>query len=361
MSLIGIDARKIEDYGIGSYIRHLLEPPCPHELAVCLPPGQEAPHGHSTVPVAAGKYSLRELLAFRPLAKSLGADLFHFPHYVTPLGLPCPVVTTIHDVIHLLRPQDLPGPHAALYAKAMLGRALAVSRVVITGSERTRADLLDRFSVPPERIRVIPYGADERFRPGDGPDEATRTRVAPNLAEGRGYLLYAGAMAPRKNVPNLLRAFHRACDKGLDLDLVCVGERPGQYPEVAKVVYQHGYPERLHFPGRIALEDLAALYRGAVAVVAPSRYEGFGLPALEAMQSGAPVIASTGGAQPEVVGEAALLFEAEDIDGLTASLLRLDDAALLRELRAKGLERAAGFSWERSRQATFALYDEALG
>jgi len=333
---IGIDARKIADYGIGTYIRGLLgglEELSPEEEIVVFAPenGREKiPAAFEHVVVDAPHYSVKELLVIGQGIRRARLDLFHAPHYVTPLTR-VPTVVTIHDLIHLHQPQR--NPAAPLYARMMIGRAFANASRVLTVSEAVKRQLAARYGNA-EKIVVTPNGVDARFT-AEGP-----------RASGR-YVLFAGNDKPHKNLETVVEAIARV--EGLQLVLA-----GGDFSRFAS-------RERVVVSGFVADDELAALYRGAVAVVVPSREEGFGLPAAEAMACGAAVITSDAAALVEVTGDAALHVEALDVAAWADAIASIaGDESLRHELGARGRSRAAQFTWRACAEATLRTYREAL-
>ena len=321
---IGIDCRKIADFGIGTYIRGLLRALAElggHDYVAFGPPeiAGMLPRGVEQIVVEAPKYSVRELFK---IGRSTKLDLFHAPHYVVPF-LSVPFVVTIHDLIHLQHRN----PMARMYARAMIGRAVRRSRRVLTVSEAVRAQIGKTFGHE-EKVAVTPNGVDPVFTP-DGP-----------RAEGR-YFLFVGNDKPHKNVDQLVKAF----EKVSQAQLILAGGTFERFRDRAMVT------------GFVSSEELAALYRGAIALVLPSLVEGFGLPALEAMACGAPVITSNAPALIEITGDAGLHVDATSVDAMAAAMTRLmHDSALRASMIARGLERAAGFTWRRCAELTREIY-----
>ena len=367
---VALDARKIDDFGIGTYIQGLLEAlPAvgrPEALVVYLPPGRRP-----SVPcaaawggrarwrsVAARPYSVGELWQLALAARRDRADLYHAPHYVCPPFLPCPAVVTVHDLIHLRFPLRHRHPVAPLYARLMLRLAVRRGRRLITVSESTRRDLVERLGARPERIRVIPNGVGAPFEPADAPG-----RPDPTLA-GLGveppYFLFVGNPLPHKNVAGLLDAF-----AGLQPALgrlVLAGIPVAARAHVDGLCAARGLRDRVRALAPVSPATLAHLYQSACVVVCPSLWEGFGLAALEAMACGAPVLAANRGGLPEVVGDAGLLVDPTNVDALREGMYTLAVQEPLRAaLRARGLARARAFSWRHVAEATVAVYQEALG
>lgn len=338
---IAIDARKIADFGIGTYIRGLLrglaEIRGSEEYVVLAPrTAKGIPDGFEHVAVDAPHYSLRELLSVGRGARRGRADLLHAPHYVVPLTR-LPVVVTIHDLIHLhVRPRN---PLASLYARTMIGRAVRKSARILTVSAAVRGEVAAEFGCDPARIEVTPNGVDDRFR-ADGP----------NPAPGR-YFLYAGNDKPHKNLDRLVEALRRVRAALPDLSLILAGGTFERFQAQAGVIT----------PGFVSDQELASLYRNALAVVQPSIEEGFGLPAAEAMASGTAVITSKAPALVEVTADAALHAEATSIEEIAAAMRSVATEGSLRlALARRGVERARALTWKRCAEVTRAVYFDVL-
>jgi glycosyltransferase involved in cell wall biosynthesis len=231
------------------------------------------------------------------------------------------------------------------------------ARRIITVSEFSRRDLSDAYDVPLERITAIPNGVNTAFRPL--PD--ARQLAAERLGLSEGYVLFVGALAPRKNVVALLEAFGRVARLGGVHQLVLAGADRGSGAATRRRAEELGLSGRIRLLGHVAEADLPALYGAAHAVCVPSLYEGFGLPALEAMACGTPVIASKTTGLGEAVGDAALTFDPRAVEEIADALERVLGDPLLRErLVESGRERAAAFTWRRSAEATAQVYREAL-
>lgn len=293
-------------------------------------------------------------------------DVFHCPHWQLPpkeLTGRLPRVFTVYDLIPLVRPDFVDSSFPAVFERLL--NSIDVHRDwVLCISEFTRLQFCERTGMSPERVMVTPLAADRVFRPIKDHDVIAATRARYQVPEGE-YLLCLAAPQPRKNLAHLIRSFFRLLDEQHlpDTYLVLAGSK-GQgwmYDEIfaaAESSAQHR--SRLIFTGYVADEDLPALYSGAAAFVFPSLYEGFGLPALEAMVCGTPVITSNTTSLPEVVGDAALLVDPADPDQLRDAMATvLADPSLREELRRKGLERASQFSWKRCADLTAGMYATA--
>ena len=295
-------------------------------------------------------------------------NVFHCPH----LGLPpkdltgdLPRVITIYDLIPLVRPEFV-STYQSTTLRALLDGIEVERDWVICISEFTRMEFCDTTGMSPNRAMVVPLAAAHFFRPVTDPDVIAATRSRYQVPEGE-YLLCLAAPQPRKNLTRLIRSFFRLLDEQRlpDTYLVLAGSREQgwMYDEIlAAAESSSKHRSRLIFAGYVAEEDLPALYSGAVAFVFPSLYEGFGLPALEAMACGTPVITSNTTSLPEVVGDAALLVNPTDADMLSEAMSTiLSDRSLREELRRKGLVRAAEFSWKRCADQTAQAYHVAAG
>jgi glycosyltransferase involved in cell wall biosynthesis len=364
---VGIDARKLFDGGIGTYIRGLLgalaaRPPAQELVALMAPEhlGRIAwpAGGVREVPVRARKYGLWEHVVVPRAARRAGVTLLHAPHYTLPLGWGGPAVVTIHDLIHLRFPGYHP-PGAALYARVMAGAAVLRSRAVIVDSTHTRNDVIDLLGAPAERVHIVPLGVSAGLRPPPG-ERVLAWRSARGLPAD--YLLYVGARKRHKNLALLLEAL-ATLPSARRPPLVLSGEAWDGDDALARLASRLGVTSRIHFAGAVRDEEsLACLYAGAALYVQPSLGEGFGLPPLEAMACGTPVLCSDAGALPETVGDAARQLPPDDAASWGQAVVDLlDDTVLRSELVRRGLERARQFTWERTAERTAAIYQAAAG
>jgi glycosyltransferase involved in cell wall biosynthesis len=369
---IAIDARKWRDYGIGTYVRNVVRhlARLDHETTYFLfcDRSDEATLrdlAENFVPVVDNSpgYGLREHVSIPLGLRRLGVDLFHSPHYVLPLFCRTPAVVTVHDCIHLLFPQYLPNRAALYYARWMMGSAIRRSQVVLTVSEASRRDILRFYpSADPDRIQVVPNAIDAALLEDPGPEETERVRERYQI-RGR-FLLFAGNIKPHKNLERLIAAFSLLKQRPGhdDLKLFIIGDEVGRYGSLRRRIETAGVRHDVRFFGFVPERTLAALYRMASVFAFPSLYEGFGLPPLEAMACGTPVVTSRISSLPEVVGDAAVLIDPYDTEDIAHGLERaLDDDELRQTLVARGLERARQFSWERSVRAIHAAYLKVLG
>ena len=291
------------------------------------------------------------------------ADVLHVPYFAPPLASAVPVVASVLDIIPLRLPEYRGGAAVRAYMR-LVARAASRARQVIAISEFSRADIIRYLGCAPARVAAIPLAAGEQYRPLDP------ARAAAFAAERYGlrgpFVYYVGGLDARKNVPMLLRAWAALRQAGgppasLALAGRALGGDPRLFPDIDALIAELGIGRsvaRLDVPHA----DNPWLYSAATAFAFPSRYEGFGLPPLEAMACGTPVVASHASSLPEVVGDAALLAAPGDLPAWVAALWRLlADPALRAELRQRGLARAAEFGYDRAARATLEIYARARG
>jgi len=366
---IGIDARKLHDFGIGTYIRNLLRQLARLDreteyVVLCRPDDREglASLGENfrTVSETSGNYSVSEQLRIPLALKREKIALFHAPHYVLPPLVPCRSVVTIHDCIHLMFPQYLPNRFALAYARTSITLAARRATRVMTVSESSKRDILRFVDVKPDKIDVIYNAFDERF--GVEPREEDVVRVRERYQLHDEFVLYAGNVKPHKNLERLIEAFDLVRKRGLDhLKLVLIGDEISKYAGLRRAVHQHQLHKYVRFLGYLPEETLAVMYRLAGVFVFPSLYEGFGLPPLEAMASGTPVVTSNISSLPEVAGDAAVLVDPHFPQAIADGIYTvLTDESVRRTLRQKGLARAAQFSWEQSVRRVLGIYRDAI-
>jgi glycosyltransferase involved in cell wall biosynthesis len=370
MARIVLDARKLHDFGIGTYIRNLVT-----ELAAIDDSSQYVlltRAGDTGTAAAAGANFVARVEASRPY--SIGeqwhvpravarerADLLHEPHYVLPLLARCRTIVTIHDCIHLRFPEYLPSRAAFFYAHTMIRLATRKADRVLTVSNASKQDILHYTGVPEEKITVIHNGLDARF--AAVPDAESVERVRQRFQLTHPFVLYVGNIKPHKNVQRLIAAFAAMREDGPDeLKLVVVGDETSRHPGLRQAVHRHRLDKYVRFFGFQPAATLVVFYRLARAFVFPSLYEGFGLPPLEAMANETPVVTSNVSALAEMAGGAAVLVDPYDVASIADGMRRaVADEALRRDLIARGRARAAEFSWRRAATATHAVYRDVLG
>lgn len=370
MKRIVLDARTATPHypGIGRYVRSLagaLAPQLgPDERLTLLIDPRHPLHieGVETLALAATPFSPSQQWQLPPLLA--GADVYHSPYYLMPYRPGTATLLTVYDVIPLRHP-EFSSSRSRLLFRLTTRLALRAAGCVVAITETARQDFIRQFGLPPDRITAIPLAADPSFRPQPGASVAA-VREKYGLRED--YVLYLGSNKPHKNLTGLVRAWCEQPKAGganrqrLDaLTLVIAGAWDERYPEPKRIAEKAGETS-IRWLGRVDDADLPALYTGASLFVFPSFFEGFGLPVLEAMACGTPVVCSRVSALPEVAGDAAVLFEPGDNETLRRALQRaIADAGLRHELRERGFARAAAFSWIDTAARTLALYRTLYG
>jgi glycosyltransferase involved in cell wall biosynthesis len=282
-------------------------------------------------------------------------DVFHATEHLLPPLKRAGSVFTVHDLIFLHFP-EYHLPINRWYLTLMLPRFLLGADALIAVSENTKRDVVELMHIPPEKISVIYEGVSPAFRPFE--NSAERERVREKYKLPNRYLLSLGTIEPRKNLVTLLDAYHLLLARGQTVPhLVLAGRKGWLFGPVLARVRELGLDERVHFTGWIDEQDAPAIMSAAAAFVYPSLYEGFGLPPLEAMACGTPVICSNASSLPEVVGDGGLLVEPRDVGALADAIARvLGDEGLRAQLRMRGLAQAQRFSWEQTARETMAVY-----
>jgi glycosyltransferase involved in cell wall biosynthesis len=282
------------------------------------------------------------------------ADLVHLPSTILPPLLPCPAVVTVHDLAWLFHPETYSANDLRMQHVALSGAAAGAARI-ITVSQATAGDLHIHYPHCADRITVIPLGVSPEFSP-EGPS------LSPNAFPGAdrlgtGCVLYAGALQPRKNLLRLLAAYRQVLTERPAPPLVVAGAMTPYGQQLLEEAARLGLEQQVLFPGYLPEHTLASLYRAATVFVYPSLYEGFGLPVLEAMASGTPVVTSDISAMPEVAGDAALLVDPESTERLAWGIsLLLADEGLCATLIQRGLARSQEYTWERTARETVRVY-----
>ncbi len=381
---IVIDTRHLRDFGIGTYIRNLVRalgaldrenryiltalPSDAHELAGLPDNFEIALYGRrDSDPL--------DQAAFPMFARRLRGDLHHMPLALVPLFMPRPYVVTVHDLSTLLFDQR-PGM-AKDWRLFQIRRGLSRAARVIPVSAATKRDVQNLFGIPPERIRQIYNAPDPKFSAhppaadarAAGPDMRAleMRRILERYQIHYPFLLYAGTIRPQKNIPRLVEAFavvRRELENHpvyKNLHLIIIGDEISKYPAVRRAVIQTRVEEVVRFLGFVPFDTLRIFFEAATAFVFPSLYEGFGLPPLEAMASGTPVVTSNVSSLPEVAGDAAVLVNPEIVFDIARGIreVLLDDD-LRASLVRKGLEQAARFSWESTARQVLEVYREVL-
>lgn len=286
-------------------------------------------------------------------------DVYHVPQ--NGIGLPgkktCPQVVTVHDLIPYIYPETVGRGYQRIFLQEM-PRIVEQADRIITVSEHSRRDLKRYFNLPDWKIDVIYEAADDIYRPLD--KEACRTSVHQRYGVKERFILYVGGFSPRKNVPGLIRAYQKVIEDLSDVILVIAGKPVRAFEELVSLVETLGLKDRVVFTGFVPTEDLPVIYNAASLFVYPSFYEGFGLPPLEAMACGTPVITSNVSSLPEAVDDAALAVDPHDVDALAAAMFdALSDPGLAADLIRRGLEKSNAFTWTKAAEQTLASYRAA--
>jgi glycosyltransferase involved in cell wall biosynthesis len=379
---IAIDARRIRDFGVGTYIRNLLQALAalglPHEFPLICSAEDKAqfvglpPNFHCVIYNRKDDSRLDHFELPR-LLHGLRAQVTHIPFHRVPLMMPKPYLATIHDLSSLFFDDASGLLHAAHVFR--LRRGLERADRIITVSGATQRDVSNLVPSAASRIRLIYNAPDPQFMerrlPSDaraaGPEAAARERhrILERYQIRYPFLLYAGSIRPQKNIPRLIEAFAVARSSlenhpaYRDLRLIIIGDEISRHPQVRRAVIQSRVEQSVRFLGFIPFDTLRIFHELALAFVFPSLYEGFGLPPLEAMASGTPVIASAVSSLPEVVGGAAMLVNPENVFDIARGITEVLTNDELREsLIAKGLKQANSFSWARTAREVLDLYEE---
>jgi len=371
---IAIDIRRMTEFGVGTYIRNvvrtlgrldhenqylLIGSPAKVEEIGSLPPNFHA------VPLAAPERTLQGYREFRGALQRLNCDLVHIPNlFSIPRMLPCPYVMTVHDMLeHMSRSREHGNVWRTLHFQ-MTKRVLAGAARIFAVSNFTRNEIEKLFEVPPGHVDVVYNAIDERFLHGHA-SAADRDMIARRYQVTYPFLLYAGRISPHKNVVRMIEAFSALKtelerDQAYpDLKLIIIGDDLSGNPDLRRTVVRSGVQHDVRFLGFVPIEVLRIFYDEAKVFVFPSLYEGFGLPPLEAMAHGTPVVTSNVTSLPEVVGNAAVLVNPENVFEIMRALHRvLMDKALRERMKERGYQQAAKFSWETSVRRMLAAYGQ---
>lgn len=362
---ITIDARMITYTGIGRYIQNLLAGFSKIKEGVAFSaivndasayvPGSVSVRPCRTrrnIPV----YSVREHLLLPFEVRRTRPDVVHYPSFNAPVTGFRPFVATIHDLIYYLNPAACPNMAAYLYARFVISSTVRRANKVITVSDFTKTELIAHLGVKPDKIRVIHNGVAPIYAPVT--DELERSRVRRKYGVDGPYILYVGNHQERKNLVRLVKAYS-ALKNRKDVFLVLTGRPDPKREALYRTVRDLGLENSVRFIGDVAEDDLPALYSSAALFAFPSLMEGFGLPPLEAMACGTPVVTSDRTSLPEVVADAALVVNPQDTGAISDAMdSLLTDSALRQRLREKGMKRAAEFSWDSAVEATLDVYKE---
>lgn len=286
-------------------------------------------------------------------ARALGADVLHCPAPLGPVRPRMPMVVTIHDAATLDHPEWFTKANV-WHHRLVVGHVVRAAARVICPTRHAADTVARGYGVDPARIDLVPLGVDPQFRPGDRPEEPLG-----RLGVTGPYILAVGTLQPRKNIEGLLVAFERLRAEGAPHHLIVAGATGWGAEAIQERLAGSAAASQVVLPGRVSDAELVGLYRGADVFVFPSRYEGFGLPVLEAMACGTPVVANARTSLPEVVGDAGIVTDADDPGALLDAVREALEPGRAAELRERGVRRAAQFTWERTAEGTVASYRAA--
>jgi glycosyltransferase involved in cell wall biosynthesis len=374
---VAIDIRRMTEFGVGTYTRNIVRAlgrldaeskyfliGSPEKVAEMGP----LPPNFQTIPLLGRDTTVKSYFDYRAILKRLSCDLVHIPHlFWLPRNLPCPYVMTVHDVLdHMYRARQQSGLRRSLHF-LLTRRALKGASRLFAVSNFTRSEVEKLFGIPAERIEVVYNAIDERFLRGHA-TESDRQLLAERYLISQPFLLYAGRISPHKNVVRIIEAFS-ALKAELEkeamfpgLKLIIIGDELSKHPDLRRTVIRSRMQNDVRFLGFVPIEVLRIFYDAAKVFVFPSLYEGFGLPPLEAMAHGTPVVTSNTSSLPEVVGNAAVLVNPENVFEIMRALHRvLLDQALREKLKMRSYEQAKRFSWESAARQTLSVYHQVAG
>ena len=368
---VGIDIRRLGDFGVGTYIQNLVA-----ALARLDDQGTYVLVGHTTEqferlgplppnfsfePYRLAFNSRRSHLHFPILVRRLNLDLFHMPHRWVPYFMPGTYVATLHDINNILYPQEEASVLGERVRRHLVRHGLGRSACVIAVSEATKRDAIEHLGLPAEQIQVVPNAIDQRVAQPVRQHERLHTLQRYQIHDP--FVLYAGRIQPHKNIPRLIEAFAvvRAelenHPKYSSLRLIVIGDELNAFPAVRHAVIKSRIQESVRFLGFVPVETLRCFYDAAMAFAFPSLYEGFGLPPLEAMAHGTPVMTSSASSLPEAVGDAAVLVNPENVFDIARGLRQvLLDDSLRERLRNRGFIQVRRFSWDSSVKRVLEIY-----
>ena len=369
---IGIDIRRLGDFGVGTYIRNLVQGlariGCGDEFVLVGQPSRlekldKLPPNFRFVQYLNNFDSPLSHAGYQGILRRLACDVFHMPHRWVPLMMPGTYVVTVHDLDTLFYPREHSSRYAERFRRYQLQRGLRHAARVITVSQATKSDAAKYLGVDPGKIEVVYNAMDHQIAQPVTQEERDITLDRYQVTDP--FVLYAGRIQPHKNIPRLIEAFAVA-RSGLEghpkfhnLKLLVIGDDINAYPSVRHSVIRTRTQHSVRFLGFVPMETLRVFYDCAEAFLFPSLYEGFGLPPLEAMAHGTPVVTSNVASLPEVVGDCAVLVNPENVFDIARGLTQLlNDDALRQQLRERGAERVKKFSWDRTAQRVLEIYHD---
>ncbi|MGA7379715.1 MAG: glycosyltransferase family 1 protein [Terriglobales bacterium] len=371
---VAIDIRRVTEFGVGTYTRNVVRAlgrldhtnqyfliGSPQKVTEIGP----LPASFKTIPLLDDGTTARGYLEFRAILKRLECDLVHIPHlFWMPRTLPCPYVMTVHDLLeHMYRTRTHSSLRRSLHLH-LTRRVLKGAGRILAVSNFTKSEIQNVFGIPASHIEVVYNAIDERFLHGHASD-ADRQILAERYLIKYPFLLYAGSISPPKNLVRIIEAFSalkaelEKQEKFPDLKLIIIGDELSKHPDLRRTVIRSGVQNDVRFLGFIPIEMLRVFYDAAKIFVFPSLYEGFGLPPLEAMAHGTPVVTSTTSSLPEVVGNAAVLVNPENVFEIMRALLHLLlDQPVRDQMKKRCYEQAKKFSWDVSARRILEVYAE---
>ena len=368
--LIGMDIRRSGEFGVGTYIKNLIRALVrvgPHEEYVLIGRREQferlgpLPPNFRFEAYTHRFNSTRSHLDFRFVLRRLGLDVFHMPHRWLPYFLPGTYVVTLHDINNILFPNEGSSRFSRRVRRHLLIRGLKNAARVIAVSEATKTDAVKHLGLSPGNIEVVPDAVDEQV--AQPVQEEERRRTLARYQVEYPFILYAGRIQVHKNIPRLIEAFAvvkaelEAHPRYRNLRLIIIGDQLSAFPAVRHSVLHTRIQDWVRFLGFVPVETLRVFYDAATAFLFPSLYEGFGLPPLEAMAHGTPVVTSSVSALPEVVGDAAVLVNPENVFDIARGLRQvLLDEEFREQLRQRGFQQVRRFSWDRSAERVLEIY-----
>jgi len=365
------------EFGVGTYTRNIVRALArldhSNEYFLIGAPGKVTeigalPSNFHAVSLTDDETTARGFFECRAILKQLNCDLAHIPHlFWMPRHLPCPYVVTVHDVLeHMYRAHDVSGLRRSLHLQ-LTKRVLNGASRIFAVSKHTRSEIEKLFGISPTKIEVVYNAIDERFLHGHA-SPAELQVLAERYLVTYPFLLYAGRISPQKNLIRIIEAFSALKaelekeEKFPDLKLIIIGDELSKHPDLRRTVIRGGVQNDVRFMGFVPIEMLRVFYDAAKIFVFPSLYEGFGLPPLEAMAHGTPVVTSNSSSLPEVVGNAAVLVNPENVFEIMRALYRvLLDQSLRDKLKQRGYEQAKKFSWDASARQILSAYEDVPG
>ena len=371
---IGVDIRRVGEFGVGIYTKNLVRSLvriAPENHYVLIGRNENLEHFRDLKPSPRFELydrrfdSVRSHLDFWFLIRRLGLDIFHMPHRWVPYSTPSPYVATLHDLNSLVFPREEESPMRQRMRRRILRHGLMNAARIIAVSEATKRDAMKRLSLPESKFSVVYDAVDEQV--AQPVTESERRRTLARYSVNDPFLLYAGRIQIHKNVPRLIEAFAVAKAqlenhwRYQNLKLIVIGDDLSAFPNVRHSVMRTRIQDSVRFLGFVPVETLRVFYAAATAFIFPSLYEGFGMPPLEAMAHGTPVVTSNVSSLPEAVGDAAVLVNPENPFDIARGMRQvLLDDDFRRELRRRGFERVRRFSWDSSAEKVLEIYRQVV-